>query len=165
MLWSRRREAALRRRLERVTRGAAGYRHDLAVARRELAEARWDLAEVRRWASAIDRGMAERERQVAVDLRRAQTLRGDAQVLLARAEAACEMSLHEADGAIVGLQVRLERALRAAAGYRRELADQGHVADRLSTQLLDSLNYTPDQRRVLGLPAVAAGREPGVSGD
>jgi hypothetical protein len=57
---------------------------------------------------------------------------------------------------------RLDRAVRACARYRRELAMERRVVLRLSTQLFDSLDYNPAARKSLGLPplVVAEDAEP-----
>jgi hypothetical protein len=147
MLWSR-----TSRELELENRA---LRSRLARMRDERDDAREDAEMGRR----VRLTMARQVDELETSARRAQ----------ARADRLAEQ-LEEArrapsDEQFVALQLRLERALRAAAGYRRELADQSHVADHFATQLLDSLGYTRDQRRALGLPAVAAGREPGVPSD
>ncbi|HWN00047.1 MAG TPA: hypothetical protein VNO54_23620 [Streptosporangiaceae bacterium] len=53
----------------------------------------------------------------------------------------------------VGNMRRLARALNACARYRAELAEQKHVIDRLTDQLLDAFDYAPGDRQRLGLPA------------
>jgi predicted RNase H-like nuclease (RuvC/YqgF family) len=146
MLWSR-----TSRELELENRA---LRSRLARMRDERDDAREDAEMGRR----VRQTMARQVDELETAARRAQA-RADR-----LAEQLEEVRQAPADADFVALQLRLERALRAAAGYRRELADQSHAADRLSTQLLDSMGYSRDERRALGLP-VTAGREPGVSGD
>jgi hypothetical protein len=79
-MWRRRPDAefiALQLRLERMTRAAAGYRRDLADMRERL-----DVLE------RLVRQMRERERQAALELRRARLFHEKGQVLWARIEAA-----------------------------------------------------------------------------
>ncbi|MEV6046060.1 hypothetical protein [Streptomyces xanthochromogenes] len=54
---------------------------------------------------------------------------------------------------------RLERAVRACARYRRELAQERRVIKHLSGQLFDSLDYTPAARTLLGLPPQVAAED------
>jgi hypothetical protein len=54
------------------------------------------------------------------------------------------------------LGVRLDRAVRACAQYRRDLSVQHRVVDQLSEQLFDSLDYNPAARKLLDLPPLVA---------
>ncbi|MFG2722685.1 hypothetical protein ACGFW5_30965 [Streptomyces sp. NPDC048416] len=57
---------------------------------------------------------------------------------------------------------RIDRAVRACARYRHELAMERRVVLRLSTQLFDSLDYNAAARKSLGMPPLAAAEEPEV---
>lgn len=56
---------------------------------------------------------------------------------------------------------RLDRAVRACARYRRDLAMGRRVVLRLSTQLFDSLDYNAPARKALDLPPLVAAEDAG----
>lgn len=59
-------------------------------------------------------------------------------------------------GGNLPMSQRLDRAVKACARYRHELATERRVVLRLSTQLFDSLDYNPAARKLLDLPAATA---------
>lgn len=64
-----------------------------------------------------------------------------------------EWQLRVVAGAYRHQTTRLHRALRACARYRQDTAHQAAVADRLSDQLLDAIDYPPELRARLNHPA------------